>query len=122
MLNYSAPDQQFNSLPSLSTKLDLSAAMQPGATALIDIRRYALLYITKLVGQLPDQKSKYRIALNVVLSPKATNEATPSPAGPRVTNKDRFMIAIVFNPDIIHTEKAKDLLQSTEVLHRIYAN
>jgi hypothetical protein len=121
-LNYSDPAQEFRSLPSYSTKLDFYAAIQPQASARIDIRRYILLYLTKLVPQLPNHNSRYRTVINVVLSPKATNDSAPSPAGLRVTDKDRILIAIVFTPDILKSDKAKALLQSTEVAHRVYSN
>lgn len=116
----SNPNVDFSSLPAYPARLDFREALQPQALAHIDIRKYLLVYLEKLSSQLPDRTGIYSTVVNVTLSPKATNEPTPSPAGISVTKNDTRLITIKFSPAVLDSVEAKAVLQSNNIEHRIY--
>lgn len=121
----SDPTVEFRSLPAYSTRLDFHAALQPQALAHIDIRKYLLVYLEKLrpqLTQLTDRTGAYSTVVNMVLSPKATNESTPSPAGFSVTQNDRRLITIKFSPVMLDSVEAKAVLHSNDIAHRVFGN
>lgn len=118
----SNPAIEFRPLPAHSARLDFREALQPQALAHIDIRKYLLVYLEKLRSQLPDRNGIYSTVVNVVLSPKATNESTPSPAGISVTKNDTSLITIKFSPAVLDSVEAKAVLQSNDIAHRVYGN
>jgi hypothetical protein len=113
---------QIRPLPAHSARLDLRSALQPQALAHIDVRKYLLAYLTKLRPQLPDQIGPYTTVVNMVLAPKATTEATPSPAGLEITKNDRRLITVKFIPGVLDSIEARTVTQSEEVAHRVYGN
>ncbi len=118
----SNPTLEFRSLPAHSARLDLRAALQPQALAHIDVRKYLLTYLEKLGSQLPDRNGTYSTVVNTVLSPKAVDESTPSPAGLSVTKNDRRLITIKFSPAGLESVEARSVLQGNDVAHRVYGN
>ena len=118
----SKPTVEFRSLPSHAVRLDFREALQPQALAHIDVRKYFLIYLDKLRPALPDPKDIYSTVVNVVLSPKATNETTPSSAGSSATKNDRRIITIKFSPVVLDSAEAKAVLQSNDIAHRVYGN
>jgi len=116
----SNPTLEFRSLPAHSARLDFREALQPQTLAHMDIRKYLLVYLEKLCSQLPDRKGIYSTVVNVVLSPKATNESIPSQAGTSVTQNDRRLITIKFSPAVLDSVEAKAVLQSNDIAHRVY--
>jgi hypothetical protein len=118
----SNPSIEFRSLPAHSARLDFRTALQPKAIAHIDVRKYLLIYLEKVNTQLPDPTGIYSTVVNVILSPKATNESTPSPAGLSVTKNDTHVLTIKFSPVILGSTEAKAVLQGNYVAHRVYGN
>ena len=118
----SDPDVQIAKLPGYSARLDLNSAMQPKSLAHIDVRKYLLNYLVNLSLSLPKHAGPYSTVVNMVLAPKATNEATPSSAGFEVTKNDRRLLTIKFSPSLLQSPEARAVLESTEVPHRVYGN
>jgi len=118
----SNPSVDVRPLAAYSTRLDFRSALQPRSLAHIDVRKYLLSYLTKILPQLPDKNGTYSTVVNVVLDPKAVNEATPSSAGLSVTKNDRRLLTIKFNSATVESSEAKAILQSEQVAHRVYGN
>lgn len=118
----SKPAVEFRSLPSYAVRLDFREALQSQALAHIDVRKYFLVYLKKLRPALPDPNGIYSTVVNVVLSPKAANEPTPSSAGSSATTNDRRLITIRFSPVVLDSIEAKTVLQSNDIAHRVYGN
>lgn len=116
----SDPTVPIEKLPSYSVRLDLKSALQPQSLAHIDIRNYLLNYLAKLSANLPQDSGPYSTVVNMVLSPKATNEAAPSTAGVDVTTNDRHLLTIKFLPSVLESPEARSVLETKEVPHRIY--
>ena len=118
----SNPSVDVRPLSAYSTRLDFRSALQPQGLAHIDVRKYLLSYLTRILPHLPDKGGTYSTVVNVVLDPKAVNEATPSSAGLSVTKNDRRLLTIKFNAATVESPEAKSILQSDQVAHRVYGN
>ncbi|MBL0598782.1 hypothetical protein JD516_13280 [Aeromonas jandaei] len=114
------PEMQFKSLPSYPFFLNFRELVQPKSLTNIDFRKYLLTYLSKLGPVILETNDIYSIAINVVLSPKSTNESTPSSAGSKAQGKDRKIIMVKFLPSILDSIEAKAILNDDYVAHRVY--
>lgn len=110
---------EIHGLPSYSTRIDLTNTLQSGSLAIIDMRGLVLNYLAKLVPLLPAGTGTYTTVVNMVLEPKAVNEATPSQAGRGATTNDRRLLTIKFSPSVIQSQEAKSILSAKEMPPRI---
>jgi hypothetical protein len=116
----SDPTHKFPVLPSVTERLDLRSALQPNGLMHVDMRRYLLLYLAKLVPNLTDMTATYDTVVNVVLAPKAINESTPAGVATGLTKDDRRLLKIRFTPGLLESPEARAVLADKSVPHRLY--
>jgi len=115
------PDEPIRPLPSISLRVNLRSALQPGALANIDYRKIVLKYLEKLEPRLQDKDSIYNTVINLVMDPKAVNHTVPFGAPGTLTKDDRRMLIVKFKPSVVYGEKAKIILDESEIPNRVYS-
>jgi hypothetical protein len=116
----SDPTQQIRPLPSTNAKLEMKTAIQPEGLAHIDVRKYLLVYLTKLEPILANKEAEYSIGINVVMAPKAVDEPVHAGAPLHLTKDDRRLITVSFVPIILTSKEAQAVLQDQDVAHRVF--
>lgn len=116
----SDPSDPVRSLPSIEWKVELSSAVQPSGSVMLDVRKPLLNYIRKLSERLAEKDATYKTSINIVISTKSAGDENFIGAPNTGQIKDRELITLLFRPSIVSTEDASAILLDVAEPHRIY--
>jgi hypothetical protein len=114
------PGQDIKHLPSINIDFKFRAALLPDGLAHIDIRKLVLEYLAKLEPLLPIKDGIYISSINIVLTPKATTENTPTGAPSSLSKNDRRLISVQFIPTLMNSEEAKQIINDPQIPNRVF--
>jgi hypothetical protein len=122
-LTYLASDssQEIHHLPSVNVTITFNSAIQPDGLVLIDIRKPILEYLARLNERVANGKTNYVTGINIVVTPKAVGASAPVGAPSKLSPRDRELITVEFNGDVVTSDVAKKILESETIANRVFS-